>query len=104
MTAEALEHLIAERFGVRPVQVSVRGNAPDWTATLIARWQGNVTRQVAFLSLVDELRADYDLKRDDYDHASKRAGSRLLSVHARSRRRCFPSSHALRGDCEADTV
>ena len=62
MTAEELEQLIAERFGVRPVQVSVRGNAPDWTATLIARWQGNVTRQVAFLSLVDELRADYDLK------------------------------------------
>ena len=62
MTAEALEYLIAERFGVRTVQVSVRGNAPDWTATLIARWQGNVSRQVAFLSLVDELRADYDLK------------------------------------------
>ena len=62
MTAEALERLIAERFGVRPVQVSVRGNAPDWTATLIARWQGNVTRQVAFFSLVDEMRHDYDLK------------------------------------------
>ena len=61
-TAEELEHLIAERFGVRPVQVTVRGNAPDWTATLIARWQGNVARQVAFLSLVDQLRADYDLK------------------------------------------
>ena len=62
MTAEALERLIAERFSVRPVQVTVRGHAPDWTATLIARWQGNVSRQVAFLSLVDELRADYDLK------------------------------------------
>jgi hypothetical protein len=62
MTAEALERLIAERFGVRPVQISVRGDPPDWTATLIARWQGNVTRQVAFLSLVDEVRSHYDLK------------------------------------------
>jgi hypothetical protein len=62
ITAEALERLIAERFGVRPVQVSVRGDPPDWTATLIARWQGNVTRQIAFLSLVEEMRADYDLK------------------------------------------
>jgi hypothetical protein len=62
ITAEALEHLIAERFGVRPVQVSVRGDPPEWTATLIARWQGNVTRQVTFLSLVEEMRAEYDLK------------------------------------------
>ena len=62
LTADELEALIAERFGVRPVQVSVRGNPPGWTATLIARWQGNVTRQVAFLSLVDEIRAEYDLK------------------------------------------
>ena len=62
MTAEALERLLAERFGVRPVQVSVSGDAPDWTATLIAKWQGNVPRQVAFLSLVDEMRNDYDLK------------------------------------------
>ena len=62
MTAEALERLIAERFGVRLVQVSVRGDPPDWTTALIARWQGNVTRQVAFLSLVEELRAEFDLK------------------------------------------
>jgi hypothetical protein len=62
MTAEALEQLIAERFGVRPVQVGVRGDPPDWTATLIARWQGNVTRQVAFLSLVEQLRGEYDMK------------------------------------------
>ena len=62
MTVEALEHLIAERFGVRPVQVSVRGNPPAWTATLIARWQGNVTRQVAFLTLVEQMRAEYDLE------------------------------------------
>ena len=58
MTAEALEHLIAERFGVRPVQVSVRGNAPDWTASLIANRLGNAERLAAFSSLVGDLRAE----------------------------------------------
>jgi len=62
MTAEALERLIAEKFGVRPVQVSVRGNAPDWTASLIANRLGNATTHAAFSSLVSDLRADYDLK------------------------------------------
>ena len=62
MTAEALERLIAERFGVRPVQVTVRGNAPDWTATLIAKRLGNAERHAAFSSLVNELRAEYELK------------------------------------------
>jgi hypothetical protein len=61
MTAEALERLIAERFGVRPVQVSVRGNAPDWTASLIANRLGNAERLAAFSSLVSDLRAVYDL-------------------------------------------
>ncbi len=62
MTAEALEGLIAERFGVLPVQVSVRGTPPDWSATLIANRIGNATRHAAFSSLVHDLRADYDLK------------------------------------------
>jgi hypothetical protein len=62
MTAEALEHLIAERFGVRPVQVTVRGHAPDWTATLITNRLGNSERLAAFSSLVSDLRVDYDLK------------------------------------------
>jgi hypothetical protein len=62
MTAEALERLIAERFGVRPVQVTVRGHAPDWTASLIAGRIGNATRHAAFSSLVYDLRGDYDLK------------------------------------------
>jgi hypothetical protein len=62
MTAEALERLIAQRFGVRPVQVSVRGNAPDWTASLIANRLGNAERLAAFSSLVNDLRAEYDLK------------------------------------------
>jgi hypothetical protein len=62
MTAAALEHLIAERFGVRPVQVTVRGDAPDWTASLIANRLGNAERLAAFSSLVNDLRGDYDLK------------------------------------------
>ena len=62
MTAEALERVIAERFGVRPVQVSVRGNAPDWTASLIANRLGNAERLAAFSSLVGDLRHLYDLK------------------------------------------
>jgi hypothetical protein len=62
MTAEALERLIAERFGVRPVQVTVRGHAPDWTASLIAGRIGNATRHAAFSSLVNDLRGEYDLK------------------------------------------
>jgi hypothetical protein len=62
MTADALERLIAERFGVRPVQVSVRGHAPDWTASLIANRLGNATRHVEFSSLVTDLRRELDLK------------------------------------------
>ena len=62
MTAEALERLIAERFGVRPVQVSVRGNAPDWTASLIASRLGKAERFAAFSSLVSDLQAAFDLK------------------------------------------
>ena len=62
MTAEALERLIAERFGVRPVQVTVRGKAPDWTASLIANRLGNAERLAAFSSLVGDLRHLYDLK------------------------------------------
>jgi hypothetical protein len=62
MTAEALERLIAERFGVRPVQVSVRGNAPDWTASLIANRLGHAERHAAFSSLVSDLRAEFQLK------------------------------------------
>lgn len=46
-TAEELEQLIAERFGVQVVQVSVRGQAPDWSATLIAsQWQRDPPRGV----------------------------------------------------------
>ena len=62
MTAEALERMIAERFGVRPVQITVRGNAPDWTASLIGNCLGNAERHAAFSSLVGELRAEFDLK------------------------------------------
>ena len=62
MTADALERLIAERFGVRPVQVSVRGHAPDWTASLIANRLGNAERLAAFSSLVGDLRAQFELK------------------------------------------
>ena len=62
MTSETLERLIAERFGVRPVQVTVRGQAPDWTASLIANRIGNAERLAAFSSLVSDLRAEYDPK------------------------------------------
>jgi hypothetical protein len=62
MTADALERLIAERFGVRPLQVSVRGHAPDWTASLIANRLGNAERHAAFSSLVSDLRGEFDLK------------------------------------------
>ena len=62
LTADALERLIGERFGVLPVQVSVRGNPPDWSASLIANRAGNATRHAAFSSLVHDLRGDYDLK------------------------------------------
>ena len=62
LTAEALERLIAERFGVRTVQVSVRGHAPDWIASLIAKRLGNAERHAAFSSLVGDLRREYDLK------------------------------------------
>ena len=62
MTAEALERLIAEHLGVLPVQVSVRGTPPDWSASLIANRLGNAGRHTAFSSLVHDLRGDYDLK------------------------------------------
>ena len=62
MTAEALERLIAERFGVRPVQVSVRGDAQSWSASLIANRLGNAERHAAFSELVNDLRREYDLK------------------------------------------
>jgi len=62
MTAEALERLIAERFGMLPVQVSVRGTPPDWSASLIANRLGNAERHAAFSSLVHDLRGEYELK------------------------------------------
>ena len=62
MTADELERLIADRFGVRVVQVTVRGHAPDWTASLITKRLGNAERLAAFSSLVNDLRADFDLK------------------------------------------
>jgi hypothetical protein len=52
MTGDALERLIAERFDVRPIQVTVCGNAPDWTVSLIANRLGNAERHAAFSSLV----------------------------------------------------
>jgi hypothetical protein len=42
--------------------VSVRGDAPDWTASLIANRLGNAERLAAFSSLVSDLRHQYDLK------------------------------------------
>lgn len=62
LTAEALERPIADRFGVFPVQVSVRGTPPDWSASLIANRLGNAQRHAAFSSRVHDLRGDYDLK------------------------------------------
>ena len=43
-------------------QVTVRGDAPDWTASLIANRLGNAERLAAFSSLVNDLRAEYHLK------------------------------------------
>ena len=55
MTVDALERLIAERFGVLPIQVAVRGDGPDWTASLTAKRLGNAERLAAFSSLVSDL-------------------------------------------------
>jgi hypothetical protein len=62
MTGDDLERLIAERFGVRPLQVIVRGNPPDWTATLIPKRAGDAERLAAFAALVPQLRREIDLK------------------------------------------
>jgi hypothetical protein len=53
---------LARSSFVRQIQVTVRGNAPEWTASLIANRLGNAERHAAFSSLVSDLRAEYNLK------------------------------------------
>jgi len=67
LSAERLEQLIAEiaeRAGVRPVQVSVRGNSSEWDAVLIVNQVGNAERKARFRSIVRDLQAEFTLKAD----------------------------------------
>ena len=61
LSVERLEQLIAERAGVRPIQVSVRGTATDWDAILIANQVGNAERRAAFWSVVQSVKSEFDL-------------------------------------------
>jgi hypothetical protein len=62
LSEERLQHLIAERAGVRPVQVCVRGKASDWDAILIANQVGNAERRAVFWSVVQKVRGEFDLE------------------------------------------
>ena len=62
LSIERLEQPIAERAGLRPVQVSVRGTPPDWEAILIANQVGNAERRAAFWSIVQRIRSEFDLE------------------------------------------
>ena len=64
LSAERLEQLIAERAGVRPVQVNVRSTADGWDAILIANQVGNAERRAAFWSVVQKVRSEFDLAAD----------------------------------------
>ena len=64
LSAERLEQLIAERAGVRAIQVSVRGNSSEWDAVLIVNQVGNAERKARFRSIVRDLQAEFTLKAD----------------------------------------
>ena len=62
LSAERLEQLIAERAGVRPVKVAVRGSGADWDAVLIAKQVGNAERRAALWTVVQTVRREFDLE------------------------------------------
>ena len=62
-TAQELEAILAERFGVPVSQVSVRA-MPDegWTASLLVRFPGNAEKKARFWTLVYDAQAEFEVK------------------------------------------
>jgi hypothetical protein len=59
LTADELEAKIAERAGVSPSQVAVRGNPPDWEAIALPK---SVERAARINTAAWELKEQYALK------------------------------------------